>query len=190
MPVIIREKPHTLLCAVRETPVPFEKVQEDEPEADVLSFEECKPEGMQGKLNASNCSRPRVPDWPENWMPVIVRDPVHALKLSFMKGDEPEADGLRRVSKRCHRKIADSDDDMEDSVPDLIDDEISTVQDKVQILGIEFHHDASYINRPISYHPMIIDVAPVYTGYQRVQKQLPYYGANRQDFVIAKVDVT
>ena len=145
-------------------------------------------QGMQG--NARNCSLPRVPDWPENWMPVIVRDPVHAPKLSFMKGDEPEADGLRRVSKRCHRKIADSDDDMEDSVPDLIDEEISTVQDKVQILGIELHHDASYINRPISYHPMIIDVAPVYTGYQRVQKQHPYYGANRQDFVIAKVDVT
>ena len=142
MPVIIRAKLHTLLCAVREKPVLFEKIQEDEPEADVLSFEECKPEGMQGKLNASNCSLPRVPDWPENWMPVIVRDPVHALKLSlpsfqFMQGDEPEADVLRRVSKRCHqchRKIADSDDDMEDSVPDLIDDEISTVQDKVQIL--------------------------------------------------------
>ena len=129
IPVIIRE--HTLLCAVRETPVPFEKVQEDEPEADVLSFEECKPEGMQGKLNASNWSRPRVPDWPENWMPVIVRDPVHALKLSFMKGDEPEADGLRRVSKRCHRKIADSDDDMEDSVQDLIDDvQLSRIKSK------------------------------------------------------------
>ena len=84
---------------------------------------------MQG--NARNCSLPRVPDWPENWMPVIVRDPVHALKLSFMQGDEPEVDVLRRVSKRCHRKIADSDDDMEDSVPDLIDcDQVREKSDK------------------------------------------------------------
>ena len=64
----------------------------------------------------------------------------------------------------------------------------ANVMQKVVLL--QLHHDASYINRPISYHPMIIDVAPVYTGYQRVQKQHPYYGANRQDFVIAKGDVT
>ena len=69
-------------------------------------------------------------------------------------------------------KIADSDDGTEDSVPDLIDDEISTFQDKVQILGIELYHDETYINRPISYHPMIMDIAHVYTGYQRVQKQV------------------
>ena len=63
MSLIIGEKflaPNTLLCAVREKPVLFEMIQKDEPEADVLFFEECKPEGMQGKLNASNSSLPRV----------------------------------------------------------------------------------------------------------------------------------
>ena len=66
----------------------------------------------------------------------IVRDPVYVLKSSLpsfrnLQGNEPKADVLQRVSKRRHRKIADSDDDTEDWVPDLIDDEISTVQDKL-----------------------------------------------------------
>ena len=72
-----------------------------------------------------------------------------------MQGDEPEVDVLQRVSKLCHRKIADSDDDMEDSVPDLIDDEISTVQDKVQI-SVALCHDEYYIKRPITCHPLIM----------------------------------
>lgn len=51
--------------------------------------------------------------------------------------------------------IADGDDDMEDSVPDLINDEISTVQDKVKNL-IPFYHDQTYIKRPFSCHPLYI----------------------------------
>jgi hypothetical protein len=47
---------------------------------------------------------------------------------------------------------------MEDSVPDLINDEILTVQDEVKNL-IPFYHDQShqtYIKRPFSCHPLYI----------------------------------
>ncbi len=135
-----------LLCAVREKPVLFEKLQEDESEADVHSFEEWRPV-----------------DWIPQYFPLpgIVREPFHVFKLSllsfqFLQGHEPEADVLRQVvcdSLKC--MIADGDDDMEDLIPDLTNDEISTVQDKVENL-IPFYHNQSYIKRQFSCHPLYI----------------------------------
>ena len=146
-----REELHAsnmLLCDVREKPVLFEKFQEDELEfeADVHSFEEWRPV-----------------DWIPQYFPLpgIVRDPFHVFKLSLpsfqvLQGDEPEADVLRQVvCDSCKCMIADGDDDMEDSVPDLINDEISTVQDKVKIL-IPFYHDQTYIKRTFSCDPLYI----------------------------------
>jgi uncharacterized protein YbaR (Trm112 family) len=98
----------------------------------------------------------------------IVRDPVHAHRWSpsfHLQGDEPEADACQQVVCN-HCMIVGGDDDciiavggesammamMEDSVPDLINDKVSTVQDIV----LNLYHDQTHNKRPLSCHLLYI----------------------------------
>ncbi len=125
----------------------FEKFHEDESKADVHSFEEWRPA-----------------DWIPQYFPLpgIVRYPFHVFTLSLLsfqvlQGDEPEADVLRQVvCDSCKCMIADGNDDMEDSVPDLINDEISTVQDRVKNLIPDLYQTTVLMPSAV-YHVNVID---------------------------------